>query len=155
MTPDKLSLLEAELSNLESAAEHLRVSLERTRGLFGGQSWQLEDLERLESLASRFARLSDLLTQRIMRLVDELELLGGTTQLDRIRRAEKRGWIDDASTLIRILELRNLIAHEYAADRLAEIYTAVATLTPDLLTIVPRATTYARKLIATYLTPYP
>ncbi|WP_052315069.1 hypothetical protein [Thiocystis violascens] len=69
-----------------------------------------------------------------------------------LRRAEKRHWVDDAATLIRIRELRNLIAHEYAADRLAEIYAAVAALTPELLSIVPKAQAYASELIQNYST---
>jgi uncharacterized protein YutE (UPF0331/DUF86 family) len=68
------------------------------------------------------------------------------TLLDRIYRAEKRGWIDDAITLVRIRELRNLIAHEYAADKMAEIYAAIAALAPDLLAIVPKVVAYVLDL---------
>jgi hypothetical protein len=50
------------------------------------------------------------------------ELTGSSTVLDRIYRAEKRGWVV-ASELIKIRELRNLIAHEYATDKMAEIFT--------------------------------
>lgn len=39
-----------------------------------------------------FRPVADLLIQRIFRLVDEIELTGGGTVLDRIYRAEKRGW---------------------------------------------------------------
>jgi len=72
---------------------HLRFSIDRTQNLLNQQDWQPEELERLESLASRFARLSDLLMQRVMRLVDDLELTATGTLLDRIHRAEKRGWV--------------------------------------------------------------
>lgn len=133
MMPDKLLLLREELDNLDKAASHLAFSVDRTRALITRKEWTLEELERLESLSSRFARLSDLLTQRIMRLIDDLELTPEGTLLDRIHRAEKRGWVDDANKLIQIRELRNLIAHEYAADKMVEIYQAVAALAPDLL----------------------
>lgn len=69
-------------------------------------------------------------------LIDELELVGSSTILDRIYRAEKRGWIQ-ADRLIQIRELRNLIAHEYAADSLDEIYDAIAALAPKLIQLVP------------------
>ncbi|SJM88953.1 conserved hypothetical protein [Crenothrix polyspora] len=108
------------------------------------------ELERLESLSSRFARLSDLLTQKMMRLIDELELTPDGTLLDRIQRAEKRGWVESASYLLQIRELRNLIAHEYAADRMSEIYQAVATLTPTLLAIVPKVIAHAQQLAQQY-----
>jgi hypothetical protein len=100
-----------------------------------------EQLERLESLTSRFARLADLLIQRIFRLTDELELAGGGTILDRIYRAEKRGWAD-AADMIRIRELRNLIAHEYGNEKMLEIYAAVAALSPLLLATVPKVIAY-------------
>ncbi|MDP2783439.1 MAG: hypothetical protein Q8O38_02410 [Sulfurimicrobium sp.] len=150
MNVDKLLLLQEELRGLENAATHLRFSINRTQNLLNQQDWQPEELERLESLASRFARLSDLLMQRVMRLIDDLELTATGTLLDRIHRAEKRGWVDDAIKLVRIRELRNLIAHEYAADKMAEIYTAVVALAPELLAVVPKVTAYAHELEKKY-----
>ena len=88
--------------------------------------------------------------QRVMRLVDDLELTATGTLLDRIHRAEKRGWIDDAIKLVQIRELRNLIAHEYAADKMAEIYAAVAALAPELLAVVPKVAAYAHELEKKY-----
>ncbi|MGA7979792.1 MAG: hypothetical protein WCA32_06135 [Chromatiaceae bacterium] len=147
---DKLHLLRDELRDLDRAAGHLRLSIDRTRELSARDASGPEELERLEALASRFARLSDLLTQRVMRLVDEVELLTPGTLLDRIRRAEKRGWVDEAARLVRIRELRNLIAHEYASEKLAGIYAAVITLAPELLAVVPKVQTYAQDLINKY-----
>ena len=43
--------------------------------------------------------------QRVMRLIDDLELTATGTLLDRIHRAEKRGWVDDA---IKLYEFVNL-----------------------------------------------
>ena len=150
MTTDKLLLLQEEMADFQSAANHLRYSLERTRTLLPGDGWNPDELARLEALASRFARLSDLLTQRIMRLIDDLELTPANTLLDRIYRAEKRGWIEKAESLVRIRELRNLIAHEYAADKMGEIYSTVAMLAPELLALVPKVTEYAAKLAQKY-----
>jgi hypothetical protein len=100
-------------------------------------------------LTSRFSRLADLLTQRIFRLIDDLELVGSSTLLDRIYRAEKRGWLD-AAQMIEIRELRNLIAHEYANDKMPEIFSAVAALSSPLLAIVPKVTHHAQNLINKY-----
>jgi len=108
-----------------------------------------DQLERLESLTSRFARLADLLIQRIFRLIDEIELAGGGTVLDRIYRAEKRGWAN-ASELIKIRELRNLIAHEHATEKMLEIYAAVAGMSATLLAAVPQVITYANSTIQRY-----
>lgn len=48
---------------------------------------------------------------------------------------------------MRIRELRNLIAHEYAADKMAEIYEAVFILSPELGKIAEQAAGYSRSLI--------
>ncbi len=69
--------------------------------------------------------------------------------LDRIERAEKRGWIA-ASDLVRIRELRNLIAHEYIEDKLRELYLAVLELAPLLIELTPKVAAFGRVLIARY-----
>lgn len=147
--PDKLLLLAEECENLRSASAHLQFSIERTGELIQRVMEAISpvELERLESLASRFARLADMLIQRVMRLVDEIELTPSGSVLDRIYRAEKRGWVSRADVLVRIRELRNLIAHEYAADKMAEIYEAVFMLSPELDKIAKQAAGYSESLI--------
>lgn len=142
MTQVKAELLQEELAGLQLAAAHLQYSTHRCRDLMGQQALPPEQLERLESFTSRFARLADLLIQRVFRLIDDIELIGGGSLLDRIYRAEKRGWAN-AAELITIRELRNLIAHEYATEKMLEIHTAVAALAPKLLAIVPKVVAYA------------
>ena len=85
--------------------------------------------------------MADLLIQRVFRLIDEIELTGGGSVLDRIYRAEKRGWAD-AADLITIRELRSLIAHQCATEKMLEIHSAVAALSPTLLAIVPKVIAY-------------
>lgn len=48
------------------------------------------------------------------------------------------------------LKFRNLIAHEYASEKMQDIYATVATLTPVLLTVVPKVAAYATALQARY-----
>jgi hypothetical protein len=143
---DKLALLQEELVRLAQAAEHLRWSLARCQPLAALPHWDAEALERLESLASRFARLADLLTQRIMRLADALELESPGTLLDRVRRAEKRGWVQQDGQLVRARELRNLIAHEYEDQDLAALYQAVIVLAPVLLQAAQAAADWAAQV---------
>ena len=149
MTREKIELLQEELAGLQLAAGYLQYSMERCQDLIGQEGLPPEQLERLESLTSRFARLADLLIQRIFRLVDEIELTGGGTILDRIYRAEKRGWAN-AAELIKIRELRNLIAHEYATEKMLEVYRAVAVMFPVLLSAVPKVISYAGNTIQRY-----
>ena len=149
MTREKIELLQEELPGLQLAAGHLGYSMERCLNLISQEELPPEQLERLESLTSRFARLADLLIQRIFRLIDDIELMGGGSILDRIYRAEKRGWVN-AAELIKIRELRNLISHEYATEKMLEIYTAVAAMSPALLAAVPKVVAYAGNIIQRY-----
>ncbi|PKO90719.1 MAG: hypothetical protein CVU16_09565 [Betaproteobacteria bacterium HGW-Betaproteobacteria-10] len=55
-----------------------------------------------------------------------------------------------AAELINIRELRNLIAHEHAAEKMHEIYTAVMTISPTLLSTVPKVIAYADNMIRKY-----
>lgn len=146
---DKLLLLHEEIQHLQAAQQHLIFSLGRTKDRLDCNPETLtpEELERFESLTSRFARLADVLTQRVMRLIDDIELVPPGTMLDRINRAEKRGWVEQAHVLIQIRELRNLIAHEYAADEMAEIYQAIHLLAPTLSLITQRTSDYAAALL--------
>ena len=147
MSRNKLDMLKEETDGLVLAATHLQYSIARCADLIGQDHLPPEQLERLESLTSRFARVADLLTQRVFRLFDEIELTGPSTVLDRIYRAEKRGWLD-ASQMINIRELRNMIAHEYAAEKMTEIFAAVYALAQTLLVIVPNVTAAAQRLVA-------
>ena len=73
MKREKIELLQEELLGLQLAASHLEYSMERCLNLIGQEALPPDQLERLESLTSRFARLADLLIQRIFRLIDEIE----------------------------------------------------------------------------------
>lgn len=78
-----------------------------------------------------------------MRLADDLELESPGTLLDRVRRAEKRGWVPQDGQLVRLRELRNLIAHEYEDEDLAALYREVIAGAPVLLQAARAAATWA------------
>ncbi len=149
MRPERLELLEQELLVLEKATEHLHYSVERVGAVADQAAWTPEELQRFEALTSRFARLADLHIQRVMRLIDELEWVAQDSLLDRIDRAEKRGWIA-ADELRRIRELRNRIAHEDVDEKLHEFYFAVLQLAPVLVALTPKVAGYGRALIERY-----
>ena len=88
MTREKIELLQEDLAGLQLAAGHLEYSMERCLNLIDQEALPPEQLERLESLTSRFARLADVLIQRIFRLVDEIELTGGATRPPRLLRGQ-------------------------------------------------------------------
>ncbi|WP_299735703.1 hypothetical protein [uncultured Endozoicomonas sp.] len=134
MTKDKRQLLENQLQQMHKAASGLEWSLNRCQSLNIDQL-SAEDEEKFETLTARFARMSDILIQKIFRQVDEIDLETAGTVRDRINRAEKKGLIDSARDYVVIRELRNAIAHEYEEEALANIHKEVLRFTPLLLSV--------------------
>jgi hypothetical protein len=109
------------------------------------ETYEPEELESFESFTGRFARLSDILIQKIFRLVDELDLDSQGTVRDRINRAEKKELIDSSDVFVEIRMVRNDIAHEYLPEAIHDMFGKVLTLTPHLLDSVERTVTYCKK----------
>ncbi|WP_252180393.1 hypothetical protein [Endozoicomonas sp. 4G] len=89
MTEDKLNLLKKQLQQMQKATAGLEWSLQRCQPL-DSEQLSAEDEEKFETLTARFARMSDILIQKIFRLVDELDLESPGTVRDLINRAEKK-----------------------------------------------------------------
>ena len=68
----------------------MEYSYKRCTAIKDKSEFDEQDLERFESLTGRFARLSDLLIQKMFRLIDSLDLDDQGTVRDRINRAEKK-----------------------------------------------------------------
>ena len=137
MTDEQQRLLARQLQQMHKAAEGLSWSLTRCQALDYAQL-DKEGEEKFETLTARFARMSDILIQKVFRLIDQLDLESQGTVRDRINRAEKKGLILSARDFVIIRELRNAIAHEYEESALADIHKEVLRLTPMLLN-VPKA----------------
>ncbi len=142
------AILENDLSELERAADILRYSYEKCVLVDLMEGLDQDTLESFEALTSRFARLSDMLIQKVFRTVDMIELEGPGTVRDRINRAEKKKLTDSADTLINIRLLRNEIAHEYKSETIHAIFEKVLYLTPLLLKSVDLTVEYALDLLS-------
>ncbi|MBM3198684.1 MAG: hypothetical protein FJZ58_05460 [Chlamydiae bacterium] len=142
MTKQLLTILKQELNTLEDASNILTRSYEICKQIGQKENYPLEELDHLEALTSRFARLSDLLMQKIFRIVDELDLETPGTVRDRLNRAEKKRLISSADSFIKIRILRNDIAHEYMPQALWQIYKQVMEWTPCLLDAVGEVKQY-------------
>lgn len=139
---DEHELLMAELKLLDDAAEVLQYSHDVCSKIGIKESYSLEELDRFEALTSRFARTSDILIQKILRLIDIMELESPGTIIDRINRAEGRGLISSAREFREIRRLRNDIAHEYILSAINDINFKALELTPSLLDSVERVKKY-------------
>jgi uncharacterized protein YutE (UPF0331/DUF86 family) len=127
-----------ELKLLDEANKILVYSYEACSEIGIKDNYTLEELDKFEALTSRFARISDILIQRIFRLMDiwELEMPGSV--IDRINRAEKRNLISSAEVFKEIRYLRNEIAHEYIPLAIEQIFKEVLRLTPHIIDSVER-----------------
>jgi hypothetical protein len=104
-----------------------------------------EEEEKLEALTSRFARLSDMLIQKIWRSLFLVELEEDGTILDRINKAEKKGLIENAQKFRSLRELRDEIAHEYRLEDIKKLYKDILASTPELFDAVNRLHQYVIK----------
>jgi hypothetical protein len=90
---DELELFAKELKLLDEAAKILAYSYEACRKIGIKESYALEELDKFEALTSRFARTSDILIQRIFRLIDVLEL-EKTGQYNRSNKPSRKKKLD-------------------------------------------------------------
>ena len=140
-------VLKSELSNLEKAEDILRYSYDKCRSIELKKGLSYEELETFEALTSRFARLSDIIIQKVFRLLDILDLEDAGSIRDRLNRAEKKGVIHSADKFVDIRILRNEIAHEYKSETIYEIFERVLEYTPILLESVDKIKSYAHKYL--------
>ena len=142
---DIREILHQELAALKNARDVLRYSYEKCSRIGVKIDFTYEELESFEALTSRFARLSDIIIQKILRLFDALDLEERGTVRDRINRAEKKGVVESADEFIQIRILRNEIAHEYKPEAIYDIFEHVMQLTPVLLKSVDSILVYSER----------
>ena len=149
MTQAEHALVLAEtLRQLDESAPWLRRSIKRCQKVAADSDLSAADFDAFEALTSRFARLSDMILQKLFRGLDRLELEDSGTLLDALNRAEKRGLIDSSHAFREIRELRNGIAHEYSQEDLRGLFTSVLQHAPALLEIIRRAHDYSRRYLS-------
>ena len=99
----------------------------------------------MEALTSRFARLSDILIQKVLKTIERLDGDSPGTVRDRIMQAEKKGIIQSAVMLIEIRDVRNTIAHDYDNTSFNEIILFAIKNSAVLLQAVESSVQYSRK----------
>lgn len=104
-----------------------------------------EEFDDMETLASRFSRVSDIVIQKIFRSIDEVELENKGTLLDLVNRAHRRGIIDSVDTLREIRDLRNQIVHEYVNIGLQKVFIDILEFTPILIKICNNIFDYCKR----------
>lgn len=137
MLREQLNLLRAAAVVLEES--HGRVTSFAER--LGGEL-TVGERESCEALTSRFARLNDLLVQRVFRTLDQIELMDEGSPLDRLQRAEARNIIASAERWRELRMLRNAIAHDYLIESADRVLLEALAAAPELLETAKRIAQY-------------
>ena len=145
LASNNIKLLEESLRQINEAASHLSVSADRCKTFLASPVYSEEQLIELEALTGRFARLSDLLIQKVLKTIERLDRDTPGTVRDRILQAEKKGIINSAALVLEIRDVRNTIAHDYDGISFNEIVLFVMQNTPSLLQFVQSAVLYSKK----------
>jgi hypothetical protein len=114
-------------------------SLEKCRSFKLESPISFEIEESFDALTSKFSRVSDIFTQKVLKSFLILLREEAPTFLDRMNLCEKLGVIPSADDLIAIRDLRNLIAHEYLTENLQEVYLESIRLSQLLLQAIESA----------------
>ncbi len=132
------------LVRLNRAGIQLAQSLKKCKLIGIKENYSDEELEVFDAFTSRFARVSDILTQKVFRLIDTLEYEDSKTFIDVINKAEARGIISSTRTFKEIRELRNEIAHEYALRDYPTLAGDVIRFSPELLSSIDKTIAYCK-----------
>ena len=144
-----LKLLTEQITLVMAARDAFSLSRSRAEAILQkiqgeGHQPTVAEKETLEALTSRFARLSDILFQRLFRTLDQVELIDEGTNIDRLNRMEKRGVIVSAELWKQVRQLRQSIAHEALIQASDSVVLESIQYGQELLDTVERFTRYAQ-----------
>jgi hypothetical protein len=114
---------------------------------FDIQQLNAEGMDAFESFTLRFARVSDILFNKVFRSIYYLEQGENASWLDVTLFMEKKAIIDNFNQARIIKETRNDIVHEYTVSDLNQLFDAVNEQTPQLMKYVQNAIHYSEKLL--------
>lgn len=138
--------LKEDFNRLDRTVEMLRYSLQQCRKIGIKTDYSLDELDRFESLTSRFASTSDIYTQKIMKGILLILREEAYTFIDRTNLFEKLE-IYSAEDLKLIRDLRNEISHEYKIDDITEIFEAVIEYSDKLIEVIERTKAFVKNKI--------
>ena len=147
MSDINADVLRENLKSLNLSADWVQRSFEQTNTIILKEEYTIDEFDRLENLASRYARTTDMLVNKVLRSIDTFEYEEIGTIIDVMNRAEKRGIVSSAEVLHTIKDLRNNIVHEYQISEISRFFADIIKYTPVLLEIIKNVNTYCEKYI--------
>ena len=143
-----VKILQENINVLNLSAEWIKRSYALSCKIGNKENYTEEEFDMLEVLASRYARTTDMLVNKVLRSIDTVESEDIGTIIDIMNRAEKRGIVPSAELLHTIKDLRNSIVHEYQVTKIARFFSEVLKYTPVLLEIIDKVNVYCKKYFA-------
>ncbi|MCD4682070.1 MAG: hypothetical protein K8R86_02200 [Bacteroidales bacterium] len=125
-------LLKQNWNLLLTSFESLSKSVEKCSSIGIKSEYSFEEMESIDSLTSKFARISDIYTQRIIRGVWALLREPYVPFIDLMNKAEKTEIIVSSESMLQIRDLRNQVAHEYLPEALKDLMQEVIKKYPYL-----------------------
>jgi hypothetical protein len=144
--------LKEDIESINKAIRVLSRSLEKCTKIPVKTTYTMEELDDFENLTSRFARTSDIYTQKIMKSIILLLREDSKTFLDNANLFEKLS-MADTEELKLIRDLRNEISHEYRLDDISEIFESVLEYSVKLLRIIDKTMAFIQDK-GWFSTPY-
>lgn len=138
--------IDAHLADIEKAVDALTYSRDKCRTIDQLNENDLEVMESFEALATRFARASDLLTQKVLKSLFIILQEEAPTLIDRANFLAKLKIISSADTLLNIREIRNQIAHEYVTEDIKSLYQDIIDYTPALIETIKHLKLYVKTI---------
>ena len=137
--------LQENIEILDTALLTFKYSIKVCTEIGIKRDYSFEELDKFESLISRFARISDIITQKIFKSIFILLREETKTFIDRINFAEKIGLVESMEELLIIRDLRNEIAHEYCLSDISDIFGDVLKHSHTLIQIVGDVKKYTKQ----------
>ena len=139
-------LLESNRGLLSRSLPSFEKSLAKCRRIALSENLSFEEEECFDSLTSKFSRISDIFTQKILKSLILRLREDAPTFIDRMNLCEKLGVLPSAEDMISIRDLRHLIAHEYITENLLEVYWETLQLSDKLLETISQTEQFIQNL---------
>lgn len=130
---------------LEGALKWLERSYSQCKAIESKKTFSDEEFDKLENLTSRFARVTDLLINKMYRAIDLVELKQPGSLIDTINNAEKNKLIGSIGQARTLKDIRNEIAHEYILEDQKMLFDEVMLETANLLQLSKKAIVYSEQ----------
>lgn len=142
---DLKKILTEQIKTLNKSLSDFKKSYDKCSAIGIKKRYNFEESESFDALTSKFARISDIFTQKILRTILNLLHEYPLTFIDMANLSEKIGIISSSDELLEIRELRNTIAHEYIEENLVELYKDVLKYSPILIDYINNSFIFAKK----------